>query len=29
VMRLAGFIGKTSITEAGMDILEAVELINK
>jgi len=29
VMRLAGFIGKTSVTEAGMEILEAAELINK
>jgi hypothetical protein len=29
VMRLAGFIGRTSITEAGLDVLEAAELINK
>ncbi|HEV08810.1 MAG TPA: DUF505 domain-containing protein, partial [Sulfurihydrogenibium azorense] len=27
--RLAGYIGKTSITEAGLDILKAVELLNQ
>ena len=29
VARLAGFIGKTSIHESGLEVLEAVELMNK